>query len=267
VISIRPYKKRRSFFVPGILLLLAGLLLWISPNILRTSLSIAVWPLQTVGSFVWCRAAEMPSSLFKLSSALQENAQLRAELRLLKAKSKVYDGLSSENSRLRSEMGFRQSRPYALNLIVCQVISRSPSPWFTVLSLNRGSNSGVKVGSAVIYREGLVGRVVETTPISSKVMLILDANSSIAAVNSKSRDFGVVEGGVQNKLFMRYVQSGASIAVGDTITTSNLSTLFPSGIPIGTVTKIMKSEQSLFYRIEIKPAVSFSKLEEVFVVI
>ena len=112
---------------------------------------------------------------------------------------------------------------------------------------------------------GLVGRIVEVSAFSSKAMLITDPGSSVAAEVSRSRDYGIVQGGVGNKLIMKYVAAGGEVRAGDRIVTSQISTVYPPGIPVGEVIKASKKEQDLFYHIEIRPAVDFSKIEEVYI--
>ena len=97
-------------------------------------------------------------------------------------------------------------------------------------------------------------------------MLITDVESSVAAVDARSRDFGLVKGGSLDRLSMKYVDAGGDIRKGDRIVTSNVSTVFPAGIPIGEVSLASKKEHDLFYHVEIKPIVDFSKIEEVFII-
>jgi rod shape-determining protein MreC len=118
----------------------------------------------------------------------------------------------------------------------------------------------------VITDEGLAGQVVEVARYSAKVLLLIDQASSVAAVNSRSRDFGVVSGSPANRILMRFVGAGADMRPGDKIVTSPISTIFPAELPIGTVLKATKAEHDLFYHIEIDPAVDFSRIEKVFVV-
>ncbi|MFA6549612.1 MAG: rod shape-determining protein MreC, partial [Candidatus Margulisiibacteriota bacterium] len=93
-----------------------------------------------------------------------------------------------------------------------------------------------------------------------------DPESLVAATTARSRDAGIVVGSGSGRIFMRYVSIGADVAVGDSIVTSAISSIFPAGLPIGQVTRADRKGQELFYFIEVKPAVNFSRLEEVFVV-
>lgn len=178
----------------------------------------------------------------------------------------VTEELIAENKRLKSVLGFRDRNRYGMRLLPAQVIGKGSSPWFSILETNRGASSGIKVDMPVVVEEGLVGRVAEVSQFSSKVLLITDATSSVAAADQRSRDFGVVEGRSSDALFMKYVPASGDISEGDKIVTSPISSVFPAGIPIGIVSRAEKKEHDLFYRIEVKPFVKFSQLEEVFLV-
>ena len=96
--------------------------------------------------------------------------------------------------------------------------------------------------------------------------MIIDGESSVAAASSRSRDYGVVAGSPSGRLSMKYVSAVGDVQQGDVIVTSTISSVFPQGIPIGEVVLASKREHDLFYHVEVKPAVDFSRLEKVFVV-
>ena len=98
-------------------------------------------------------------------------------------------------------------------------------------------------------------------------MILTDPESLVAALDARSRDAGIIVGSGSGRLFMRYVSIGADIAIGDPIVTAALSTVFPAGLPVGQVARAERKGQELFYQIEVEPAVNFSRLEEVFVVL
>ncbi|MDI6731946.1 MAG: rod shape-determining protein MreC, partial [Candidatus Margulisbacteria bacterium] len=206
--SIRSYRKKKSFILPLILLFLAAALLLTSPLYIRTVFSVIAFPFEAAGSAVWRGVISVPSAVISIASTSRQNSLLKKELRRYKTKVKLLDELIIENNRLRSMLNYRENSSYFFDLLPADIIGKAPSPWYTILEVNRGSNSGIRNGAAVVFREGLVGRVVSISPFSAKVMLITDSGSSIAAIDSRSRDFGVVEGGSGNKLSMRYVGAG-----------------------------------------------------------
>ena len=149
----------------------------------------------------------------------------------------------------------------------------SPGRWLSTewlhsdCRINRGRKDGVVQDAPVINENGVVGRAIDVTRASAKVLLISDPNSSIGGLNEKSRDLGVVVGGGLENLKMKYVVPSAKIEVGDVILTSGIGGIFPKGIPIGKVKKVQMRDYDIFKQVEIEPVVDFSKLEDLFVVI
>ncbi|MFC1570933.1 rod shape-determining protein MreC [Candidatus Margulisiibacteriota bacterium] len=264
------YRRRKSYALAIIIILLAVFVSFSALKDLfglRSLVISAFYPLQFATTSVWQGITGIPASINGLRRLSQENSELKVELKDIKPKLLVLAGLEKENNRLRRVLGFKQYNWYGRRLLAARVVGKAPSPWFSILTINKGSRAGVQIDLPVVDKDGLVGRVVEVTAFSAKVLLILDAESSVAAVNAVSRDFGVAAGSTSNKLSLKYVSAGAQIEPGDKIITSQLSTIFPAGIPIGTVARARKGEHDLFYHIELKPAVDFSKLEEVFLVL
>lgn len=269
MIGYSPYRKKRSNFLPVIIVLLAVFISFSAFRGLfgvRTLLQAALYPFQYAALSVWKGVTGVPSAITSQRSLLKENAALKDELDELRPRLLVTDELVRENQRLRGALSFMGGNPYRFRMLAAQVIGRSPDPYFSVLQIGQGSRAGVRKDMPVIVADGLVGRVVEVSRYSAKVMLITDAESSVAAVDARSRDFGVVDGISPLRLYMRHVDAGGDVANGDVVVTSNISTIFPPGIPIGIVSRASKKEHDLFYHIEIKPSVDFSRIEEVFVV-
>lgn len=267
--SYRPFRKQRSFFLPVLLLLLALLLslsLFRGLFGVRSLLITAFYPLQLAGRQVWLTTVGIPASVMKLGGLAQENSELKQQLQQQAARTEAYNELESENQRLRAALAFRQGNRYGFDLLPARVIGHGAAPDFSLLQIDRGSSAGIRKDMPVIVREGLVGKVIEVAPLSAKVLLITDSLSSVAGVDQRTRDNGVVNGLAPKVLTMRYVNGGEDMQAGDAIVTSPVSGIFPPGLPVGAVTAISKNESELFYNIELRPAVDFSALEEVFVV-
>ncbi len=262
------YRKRKSYALPLVIILLAVFVSFSALRDLfgaRSILLAAFYPFQVAAVSLWNGIAGVPSKILNLRSLSKQNAELKKEVKNLRAKLMLLEEQTKENRRLRNVLGFKQRSHYKFNILAARVIGKGPTPWFSILQINQGSKAGVRKGMPVIVEQGLVGQVIEASILSSKVLLITDAESSVAASDARSRDFGVVKGTSGNKLFMKYVSAGGDILVGDEIITSRISSIFPPGIPVGKVIQAAKREHDLFYHIEIKPAVDLSKIEEVFV--
>jgi rod shape-determining protein MreC len=269
VTALKPYRPK-STHAPAIFLILLAVFFSFSAFRglfgVREVLISAIYPFQYAAVSVWGGVASVPAGVTNLIYLSRQNFELKKEVEILRAQQLVLDGLQKENERLRSALSLP---PFGgrFRLLAAQVVGRSPAPWFPLFQINQGSRAGVRQNMPVVVRSGLVGKVVEVSPFSAKVMALTDPDSLVAAVDARSRDAGIVAGSGSGRLFMRYVSIGADVAPGDSIVTASLSTVFPAGLPVGQVTRAERKGQELFYVIEVKPAVNFSRLEEVFVVL
>lgn len=270
---MKPYRgaRRKSSYRPAIVIvLLAFLLSYFTINNsfgIRFIFTSIFYPIQYSVQYVVKGALSVPANIMALHDLSRENKELKTRLLTSISKLALFEELVNENVRLRQALDFQGTNRYRFKLGVAQVIARGASPYTSLMEINQGVLSGVRADMTVIVEAGLVGRVVEVSLFSSKVLLITDLKSSVAAVDQQNREFGVVEGFAnQHSLSMKYVSSVGEIAVGDKIVTSPASKIFPPGIPIGTVAQVKKRDSDLFYDVRVKPAVNFSKLEEVFLI-
>ena len=226
----------------------------------------AVYPFQRVINFFADKTLDSLSAVLALRAAQKENTALKKMLSENTSKNLAMAELTLENQRLRSLLGFKEKGLYAYRVIPAEVVSRSPSSWFEIIQISKGAADGIKEDMAVVNSEGLVGRVVEVVHQTAKVQLLIDLNFALSGLDQTSRDMGIVVGRSMRPLEMKYVLAMANIKVGDQIVTSGLSDIFPRGFPIGTVSKVEKSDYDIFQKIELKPRVNFNKLDEVFVI-
>ena len=195
---------------------------------------------------------------------LVENEQLRNQLDLLRQKLNLLAQISLENKRLNNLLSLKQKSPY--KVIAARIIAWSPDSWSSVVVIDKGSSAGIRQGLVAITYLGLVGRVVETSILTSKVMLINDSNLSISAIVQRSRQEGLICGTLGSSLIMRYLPKEADIKVTDVIITSGLTDNFPKGLLIGTVTDVGEEFSGLSRYAIVKPAVNLSNVEEVLII-
>ncbi len=117
----------------------------------------------------------------------------------------------------------------------------------------------------VVSVEGLVGRVIETSWHSSQVLLITDLRSNVDVVLQDSRTTGVVQGISPQKCRIKYVSLEDSVIEGELVLSSGLDRVFPKGLVLGSVATVEKQDSALSLRVVMRPAVDFSKLEEIIV--
>jgi len=151
--------------------------------------------------------------------------------------------------------------------IAASVIGEDVTPWFRTVIIDRGLVDGIREGMPVVASAGVVGRVVRQTANSSRLLLITDHASSVAATIERSRARGVVKGKGAGLCSLEFSQRGEDVKVGDIVVTSGIGGVFPKGIPIGEVTMVKKGEFGIFQTVQVRPFVPMSRLEEVLVLV
>jgi rod shape-determining protein MreC len=189
---------------------------------------------------------------------------LRASLEALQARLNNYEELASENSQLRADLRYVQSN-FNFNLLGARVISQSSNPLVSSITIDKGEQNGVKINQAVIAPEGLVGKIIETSPFSSQVLLLTDPTNTVAVMIQQTRNVGVATGGVMGQLNLKFLSVDLELEKDQTVVTTG-SEIYPAGIMVGKISKVTKSENMLFLNVKINPAVKLSKLARVFVV-
>lgn len=206
---------------------------------------------------------------FRDNEALRaENDQLKAQLDANKGYLLELKEVQKENERLNELLEYKQAHQNQYEVALAEVIGRDPSNWYRTVIINIGSADGIQTDMPVVSALGLVGRVVAVTAHTSEVLLLLDNESAVGARILETRDTpGVVEGnGQSDQLEMVHLSHDEAIVPGQTVITSGFSSIFPKGLPIGTVKEVNLEPNGLTQTAVIEPFSDFSRLEEVMVI-
>ncbi len=141
--------------------------------------------------------------------------------------------LESQNRSLRQTL--EGDVPESPGKIRAAVIGRSAGDWWQQILISRGSRDSVSVGDIVTGPGGIVGRVINVSPTSSRVLLVSDPTSRVGARISRSRATGYVRGEMGQQVAMEFFDKMPDVKVGDVVVTSSYSQLFPKDIVIGRV--------------------------------
>jgi len=194
----------------------------------------------------------------------QENRLLRDENAHLRGELLGLEEVRLANIRLRELLAFRET--VDMPALPAQVIGEELSPWFRTAMIDKGSEEGLYEGAPVVVAEGVVGRIIKVGPHQSRVLLLTDASSAVAALVQKNRTRGICRGNGED-LHFNFVLRRDEVAIGDRIVTSGLGGLFPKGLVLGEVVYIESQGFGLFQSIVVQPSVDFSRLEEVLVLL
>lgn len=170
-----------------------------------------------------------------------------------------------ENERLKGLLDMKKGLRYPS--LAATIIGGDSSPWFRTLLIDRGAADGIREGMPVLAVNGVVGQVVRTTANSSRVLLITDNSSALAALIERSRARGVVRGKGEGLCTLEFALREDDVKIGDQVVTSGIGGIFPKGLAVGEVTMVKKGEYGIFQSVDIRPSVNLSRLEDVIVLL
>jgi rod shape-determining protein MreC len=198
-----------------------------------------------------------------LQKVQEENTALKQELQTLQIRLQEERAEAQRTDNLRQLLELRERAQ--LDTTAAEVIAGPASPDIRTVSIDKGSSDGLAADMAVISPAGVVGRVILPSGRASKVQLIIDLNAAAGALIERTRVQGVVVGAANGGLTMRYVPGEADVKIGDLVVTSGIDGIYPKGFVIGTVDHVDRGLGD-YHEIGVRPAVDFTRLEEVLVV-
>jgi rod shape-determining protein MreC len=239
------------------------------PNIryLQVVMMAGFTPLQWLASHGVSSVKSMWGGYFDLRGAKRDNewlkarnSELESQIIELREKAKLFEQIEDLN---RSPVLSSYRRVNAL------VIGRDPDNWFKTVVIDRGSIAGVQKDQPVVTTDGLVGRVVTVSPISSRVLLITDERHGAGAVvaqTAENRLVGILKGKNQSLCELKPLSEGGKLVNGEQVITSGQDQLYPRGLLIGRV-KNLSDQGAIPASIDVEPAAALQKLETVAVLL
>lgn len=198
---------------------------------------------------------------FHFLDALNKQQEYLDRIQDLEGKLLHLKELEKENQRLTKLLAFSQT--LSGKAIGARVIGSDVTPWKKIMMLDKGVRQGIRQDMVLVAPEGLAGRILEASPFTSRAILLPDPDSRVSALTATSRVQGIITGIGTEKLQMKYLALESGVAIGEDVLTSGIGSVFPKGIPIGKIESIEEDKDGLYLLAVVKPAVSFSKLEEV----
>ena len=192
-----------------------------------------------------------------------ENLALKKEMQTLQVRLQEERAEAQRTDRLRQLLELRERAH--LETTAAEVIAAAASPDFRTVTIDKGTSEGLKTDMAVISPAGVVGRVILPSGRAAKVQLLIDRNAAAGALIERTRVQGVVEGFGDGSLRMEYVPGTADVKPGDLVVTSGIDGIYPRGFVIGTIEQVERGSGG-YHLITVRPAVDFTRLEEVLVV-
>lgn len=168
-----------------------------------------------------------------------EQQQLLLQAQTWELEQRLKD-LEAQNQQLESLL--QQPTISQHQSIASKILARSADNWWEQLTLAKGSSEGVRPGSIVSAPGGLVGRVTNVTPHTSRVLLITDPSSRIGVIAGRTREMGILRGQGDGLAVLEFFEKDPKVRPGDPVLTSQLSSLFPAKLPIGEIKSVEISD-------------------------
>jgi rod shape-determining protein MreC len=194
----------------------------------------------------------------------------QAELEQLRTRVAEGETALSENNQLRKLLGLRAAGqvPLGFEPVTARVIARSPTVWYSTVTIDHGTSAGVAVDDPVVSGDGLVGRITSATRGTAQLTLITDPSSAVSAKVVPAGIQGVIspEVGNPSDLILDFIDSSKLVREGQTVVTAGweargLSSLYPYGIPLGRVTAATVAEQEASQSVQVRPFADLRGLE------
>ncbi len=208
--------------------------------------------------------------LFNYGNVVKENEELKNKINELEKELIKNGNLIDENENLKDLLGIvGEEKSY--EIIEASAVSKADGDWFSVFTINKGSSSGIEIGAPVLTSDGLAGTVTDVGANWAIVTSVIDTESRVGGIVLRTGDAAVLKGdySLMQKGLCRlsYISNTAVISRGDTVYTSGLGGILPYGIKIGKINEIYSDEQGVALYAEVQPAVDFSNIKNLYVII
>jgi rod shape-determining protein MreC len=224
-----------------------------------------VSPLQVMAEMPYLLADEVGEVASTHETLRARNAELERRILELTQISQQYLSLRTENERLRALLGSRARLP--AEVMVAELVAVVPTANTHQVIIDKGSDSGVSLGQAVLDAQGLFGQVVEVDRFTSRVLLIVDASHAVPVQVNRSGVRSVAAGtGALDHLVLENVPVTADIQEGDLMESSGLGGRFPRGYPVGIVTSVLIDDTSPYAAVEVRPLAALDRSRHVLLV-
>lgn len=240
-----PHKRNANFIERGVMM----------------AFSPIMKPIARISGFV----EDVRDNYINLVDVRHENLKLRDEIKGLNTRIISAEETLLANQRLEKLIGMKNS--LKIPTLAVSIVGEDVSSWFKTLLIDRGSSDGITEGMAVVAADGVVGQIVKVAPSTSRVLLLTDHASGIAATIQRSRARGVVKGKGDGLCSLEFTTREEDVKVGDQVISSGIGGVFPKGVPIGEVTMVKRGEYGIFQTVTIRPTANISHLEEALVVL
>jgi len=241
-----------------------------SPGPVREAAETISRPFQRVYALAGEQARRVLGYFASVDALREENTALREENLRLTREARLGELAQGENTRLRALLDLEEGQN-ALHLTDAWVLSRGADPWRAEVTLDKGSDAGLREGQCVVDQtKALIGRIAEVGEQWARVTLITDPAFTLAAQGSKTEGLGALSGRLdrmeQGELIFTHLSPGTGVQLGEGVLTFAQGGRYPPGLLVGTITSLEEDPGGLRSTGVVTPSADLSSLGQVFVV-
>ena len=267
------YKNKRAEIAGIVITILILILIVVFSNsdseisFFENAASKLVMPVQNGLTYLKNKVSGNSTFFTDISNLKSENEELTKKNSELEQSLRELENIKSENETLKEYLGLTEKYgEYKTN--PAYIINKDISNYSKTVVINVGSDDGIKENMTVIADQGLVGHVISVTKNTAKVRTIIDTSSSVSCSLSTTEESIVCKGTLEegSALKAMYIPDEDGIIQGDSVETSGLGGIFPKGVHVGSIKKVVNTKNATDRYAIVETAVNFDKLDTVLVI-
>ncbi len=236
-------------------------------SFLDNAASKLVMPVQNGLTYLKNKISGNSTFFTDINNLKQENEELSKRNSELEQSLRELESIKSENETLKEYLGLTEKYG-EYSTVPAYIINKDISNYSKTVVINVGSDDGIKENMTVIADQGLVGHVISVTSDTAKVRTIIDTSSSVSCLLSTTDESIVCKGTLEEESALKamYIPDDDGIIQGDSVETSGLGGIYPKGIHVGSIKRVVNTQNATDRYAIVETAVDFDKLDTVLVI-
>ena len=267
------YKNKKAEIAGIVITIIILILIVVLSNVdsgasfIENAASKLVMPVQNGLTYLKNKISGNSTFFTDINNLKEENEELSKKNSELEQSLRELESIRSENETLKEYLGLTQKYG-EYSTVPAYIINKDISNYSKTIVINVGSDDGIKENMTVIADQGLVGHVISVTSDTAKVRTIVDTSSSVSCLLSTTDESIVCKGTLEEESALRamYIPDDDGIIQGDSVETSGLGGIYPKGIHVGSIKRVVNTQNATDRYAIVETAVDFDKLDTVLVI-
>ena len=236
-------------------------------SFLENAASKLVMPVQHGLTYLKNKISGNSTFFTDINNLTEENEELKQRNSELEQSLRELENVKSENETLKEYLDLTEKYG-EYSTVPAYIINKDISNYSKTIVINVGTDDGIEENMTVIADQGLVGHVISVTNDTAKVRTIVDTSSSVSCLLSTTDESIVCKGTLEEESALKamYIPDDDGIIQGDSVETSGLGGIYPKGIHVGSIKRVVNTQNATDRYAIVQTAVDFDKLDTVLVI-